>query len=245
MSTQRSSSQYLSNTLQYIPKIPYILSQVVLSDYHAPSPSSFFQVGRYHAVQLRCRMPALLYLGCGKIQKKGTGTTSLLPKNPIMSSAGEEKTNRPKCSEFMFLSRQWSIDQQDPALPSVPAPTWTISFLWPWFFCPSFSVAVWSSTHSFLVQNSGECVDRPSKFPSCHPLVPLESCSQEASKKKSTAPSWETPVTRDVMQKHRVQRMSMALLGSATGAARSWSFLLNWRTGPPFCMQSIAMWPSR
>ena len=83
MSTQRSSSQYLSNTLQYIPKIPYILSQVVLSDYHAPSPSSFFQVGRYHAVQLRCRMPALLYLGCGKIQKKGTGTTSLLQKNPI------------------------------------------------------------------------------------------------------------------------------------------------------------------
>ena len=83
MSTQRSSSQYLSNTLQYIPKIPYILSQVILSDYHTPSPSSFFQVGRYHAVQLRCRMPALLYLGCGKIQKKGTGTTSLLQKNPI------------------------------------------------------------------------------------------------------------------------------------------------------------------
>ena len=82
MPTQRSSCQYLSNTLQYIPKIPYILSQVILSDYHTPSPSSLFQVGRYHAVQLRCRMPALLYLGCGKVQKNALGLHLFFKKIP-------------------------------------------------------------------------------------------------------------------------------------------------------------------
>ena len=82
MPTQRSSSQYLSNTLQYIPKIPYILSQVILSDYHTPSPSSFsrledimqssFGVGCQHSCTLavaRLEKKALgLHLFSKKIQ---------------------------------------------------------------------------------------------------------------------------------------------------------------------------------
>lgn len=42
----------------------------------------------------------------------------------------------------------------------------------------------------------------------------------------------------DVLHKNRVQRMSMALLGWASGAGSCSSFLLKWKT---MCMQSFAM----